>query len=133
MAPLQQLGDYPILREVGRGGIAVVYEAQQLSLGRHVAIKVLVSDALLDPRHLGRFQREARSVPIPASLQQPRRQRSQAGVIRLFAGEGKKNPRGKKRAHRPYDGQIHTETLLTSHRGSMPCRRTPRFYANCSA
>jgi serine/threonine protein kinase/WD40 repeat protein len=60
-APLQQLGDYQILREVGRGGMGVVYEAQQLSLGRHVAIKVLPSSALLDPRQLGRFQREVRS------------------------------------------------------------------------
>src|SRR5262249_11828437 len=60
-APLQQLGDYQILREVGRGGMGVVYEAQQLSLGRHVAIKVLPSHALLDARQLSRFQREARS------------------------------------------------------------------------
>src|SRR5215471_7230068 len=60
-APLRQLGDYQILREVGRGGMGVVYEAQQLSLGRHVAIKVLPPHALLDQRQLGRFQREAKS------------------------------------------------------------------------
>lgn len=60
-APLKQLGDYRILREVGRGGMGIVYEAQQLSLGRHVAIKVLPAQALLEPRQLGRFQREARS------------------------------------------------------------------------
>src|SRR5262249_31682804 len=59
--PLQQLGDYQILREVGRGGMGVVYEAQQLSLGRHVAIKVLPPHALLDPRQLGRFPRGARA------------------------------------------------------------------------
>jgi WD40 repeat protein/serine/threonine protein kinase len=59
--PLQQLGDYQILREVGRGGMGVVYEAQQLSLGRHVAIKVLPGHAPLDPRQLGRFEREAKA------------------------------------------------------------------------
>ncbi len=58
---LERLGDYRILREIGRGGMGVVYEAQQLSLGRHVAIKVLPAHALLDSRQFGRFQREARS------------------------------------------------------------------------
>jgi WD40 repeat protein/serine/threonine protein kinase len=60
-APLQQLGDYQVLREIGRGGMGIVYEAQQLSLGRHVAIKVLPAHARLDPKQLARFQREARA------------------------------------------------------------------------
>src|SRR5262249_4790976 len=60
-APLERLGDYRIIREVGRGGMAVVYEAEQESLGRHVALKVLLRHSPLDPRHAARFQREARA------------------------------------------------------------------------
>jgi WD40 repeat protein/serine/threonine protein kinase len=58
---LDRLGDYRILREVGRGGMGIVYEAEQESLGRHVALKALPSHALLDRRHLQRFQREAKA------------------------------------------------------------------------
>src|SRR5262245_66293762 len=56
-----QLGEYHLLREVGRGGMGVVYEAVQESLGRHVALKVLPFHALLNPTQLERFHREARS------------------------------------------------------------------------
>jgi serine/threonine protein kinase/WD40 repeat protein len=56
-----RLGEYRILREIGRGGMGVVYEAEQESLGRHVALKVLARHALMDAKHLERFQREARA------------------------------------------------------------------------
>jgi WD40 repeat protein/predicted Ser/Thr protein kinase len=58
---LDRLGDYRLLREVGRGGMGIVYEAEQESLGRRVALKVLPGHARLDPRQLGRFEREAKA------------------------------------------------------------------------
>jgi serine/threonine protein kinase len=54
------LGEYRIIREVGRGGMGVVYEAEQLSLGRRIALKVLPFAWALDPRQLRRFKNEAR-------------------------------------------------------------------------
>lgn len=56
---LGELGDYRLIREVGRGGMGIVYEAEQISLRRRVALKVLPFAAALDPRQLQRFQNEA--------------------------------------------------------------------------
>jgi WD40 repeat protein/serine/threonine protein kinase len=55
------LGEYQILREIGRGGMGVVYEAEQLSLHRRVALKVLPFAAALDPKQLQRFKNEAQA------------------------------------------------------------------------
>jgi tetratricopeptide (TPR) repeat protein len=57
----RQLGDYLILREIGRGGMGVVYESVQQSLGRHVALKVLPIQALVDSSQVERFRMEARA------------------------------------------------------------------------
>jgi eukaryotic-like serine/threonine-protein kinase len=64
----RQLGDYRLIREIGRGGMGVVYEAEQLSLGRRVALKILPFAAVMDPKQLARFSNEARAA---AALNHP--------------------------------------------------------------
>jgi len=59
--PGTPLGDFRIVRELGRGGMGVVYEAEQLSLQRRVALKVLPLVATLDAKQLQRFLHEAQA------------------------------------------------------------------------
>src|SRR5262249_4031008 len=56
-----RVGGFGLIGEVGRGGMGVVYEAEQISLGRRVALKVLPFAATMDPRQLQRFHNEARA------------------------------------------------------------------------
>ena len=60
-ATSKRLGDYEIVRELGRGGMGIVYEARQLSLNRQVALKVLPFAAVLDDKQLSRFRTEAQA------------------------------------------------------------------------
>ena len=62
------LGDFRIVREIGRGGMGVVYEAEQISLRRMVALKILPHVAFLDEGRLTRFELEARTA---ATLEHP--------------------------------------------------------------
>ncbi len=65
----REFGEFRIVREVGRGGMGVVYEAEQVSLGRRVALKVLPPAIALDTRAMQRFQLEAQ---VAGWLQHPR-------------------------------------------------------------
>ena len=68
LQPCRQLGDYQIIREIGRGGMGVVYEAQQLSLVLALRLKVLPQAIGWDPRRINRFWNEAQAA---AQLQHP--------------------------------------------------------------
>lgn len=59
--PPAQLGDFRLIRQIGRGGMGSVYEAEQESLQRHVAVKVFPQSRLRDESELKRFHREAQT------------------------------------------------------------------------
>ena len=64
----REIGDYRILRRLGAGGMAEVYLAEQKSLGRQVAFKVLQAALARDANYVARFQHEARAAAAPSRL-----------------------------------------------------------------
>ena len=60
----QQLGDFRLIREIGSGGMGFVYEAEQLSMGRRVALKILPMASTLQPKSLERFRNEVRAAAM---------------------------------------------------------------------
>ena len=97
--PPELLGDFRLGREIGRGGIGVVYEATQVSLGRRVAVKVLPPSSLLDSRQLRRFEIEAQAGGrAPASPHRPRvrlRHRVRRALLRHEVDRGAEPGRGR--------------------------------------
>jgi len=67
-AAVGPFGDFEIVREIGRGGMGIVYEARQVAIGRRVALKVLPQHMSQNPADLARFQREAEAA---GKLQHP--------------------------------------------------------------
>jgi WD40 repeat protein/serine/threonine protein kinase len=76
--PIGAVDDFQLLREIGRGGMGIIYEAWQVTLRRRVALKILPAAAMLDPRRLARFQNEAR---LAATLDHPH-------IVKVYAVGG---------------------------------------------
>src|SRR2546430_1743989 len=77
------IGPYQVDREIGRGGMGVIFLAHDARLGRTVALKALPDDVASDPEHLQRFEREAR---VLASLSHP----NVAAIYGLEESEGRR-------------------------------------------
>jgi WD40 repeat protein/serine/threonine protein kinase/tetratricopeptide (TPR) repeat protein len=140
-----RLGEFLLLREVGRGGMGVVYEAEQESLGRRVALKVLPASVVADPKLARRFEREARAaarlhhtniVPVFGIGQH---EGTHFYVMQFIAGQGLdavldelKRLRSGRNLSMPAHGPPATGTLTDRQRGASEIARslaTGRFGA----
>ncbi len=134
----RQIGEYRIVREIGRGGMGIVYEAHQKSLNRKVALKILPFAAVLDQRQIARFRNEAQAaaqlhhphiVPVFAvgqeqgvnyyAMQYIDGQSLEQAIAELRANE-KRRPTNSTRGHGGADGS--TTTLHIRPASALPSR-----------
>ncbi|MEX2091300.1 MAG: serine/threonine-protein kinase [Pirellulales bacterium] len=130
LGPEQTIGDFRLIQEIGRGGMGVVYEAEQVSLRRRVALKILPFTAGHDEKQISRFKNEAQAA---AQIKHP-------NIVPVFA-VGEQNG-VHYYAMQLVEGQSLTTMLADMHHGSPPStvgstapnyRRTTRGAATISA
>jgi serine/threonine protein kinase len=98
----QTIAHYRVVGKVGSGGMGVVYEAEDIRLGRRVALKFLPQNLAQDPKSLQRFEREARAVsclnhPGICTLYEVEEHAAQPVIVmELLAGESLKERIGKR-------------------------------------
>ena len=114
--PERVLGDFRILREVGRGGMGIVYEATQISLQRRVALKILPFAAVFDQRRLERFQKEVRAA---AALSHP----NVTGIYSVGCEQGVHYY-----AMQYVEGQTLAEIIKSLPGSSLPSYGSPEFF-----
>ena len=117
LPPNTVLGEFRLVREIRRGGMGIVYEAEQVSLGRRVALKVLSESAALDPLQVERFRVETQAV---AQLHHPH-------IVPIFAvgsGHGTHHY-----AMQFIDGTTLAELIERQRRGMSSCRNRGAYRA----